>query len=388
MNREFTVPQIERYDVRRLDEIDTPRLLLFDWALQSNRERLATMAAGLANVRMMAKTVKASAVFEEYRRAGMTSIKASCVSEARAIATGTGFGDILIALPLFGPAAEDFLALRKEFPGKRFPLVVANAACAEGLSARADGEIEVYLDVDPGMKRTGVAFGRPTRQLAERIEDLPHLKLSGLHVYDGNVHHDNPHAVRAYAAALMAKIDQTVRALGGEATIREVVTGSSLTSPPHAEAYRAGGYAWRHTVSPGTATLWDSNYNDIMPGAFDYAAAVATRVLDVRPHRGGHLVTTDCGVKLGVSTELGLAHVLGVNGYRAYGRSERFGMLSWLGRDRATGEPVAEGLTEAVGRALLVFPRHICTTVNQYAWALMVRDGEVAERVEIDARDG
>ena len=142
------------------------------------------------------------------------------------------------------------------------------------------------------------------------------------------------------------------------------------------------------TVSPGTAVLWDSYYNDMLPGAFQYAGAVATRILDIRGHRGGHLLTTDCGTKLGVGSELGPAHVLGFGGYKSFAKSERFGMLEWLGFDRAARVPLTHSLEAMLGRVVLVFPKHICTTVNQYAFGFLVRDGRIADTVLVDGRDG
>ncbi len=388
MNREFTVSQIDRYRVHNLDGIETPRLLFYQWALDANRDKLKAICGGFENLRLMFKTCPASALLEPYRRDGLKAVKTACLAEARALAENSGLMDILIAFSCFGPAVDRFLTLRKEFPEKRFFLVVSNLACAQGLSAKADTDIPVYLDIDPGMKRTGAAFGRQAVELADAIASLPHLSVCGLHVYDGNIHHPNPHAIRAYSDRLMAKIDETVSALQDKHDISEVVTSSSITMQFNLEAYRAGSYTWRMTVSPGTAVLWDSNYNDILPGEFSYAAAVATRILDVRRHRDGHFLTTDCGIKLGASVDAGLLHVLGFRGYLPFGKSERFGMLAWLGFDRATGEPAGDSLEEMTGRVVLVFPQHVCTTVSQYAFGLLVRDGKVSDRIFIDGRDG
>jgi D-serine deaminase-like pyridoxal phosphate-dependent protein len=388
MNREFCIAGPERYVVRDLDEVETPRLLLFDWALRANRERLKAASDGFRNVRLMAKTVKASAVFEEYRRDGLTAIKASCVGEARAVVEGTGIKDVLVAFPLYGPAVRSFLALRAENPDRRIAAMVSNRACAEALSDGATDEVEVFLDVDPGMLRTGVAFGPRVGELADVIHSLPRLRLVGLHVYDGQIRHPNAVAVRRYSDALMARIDGIVSALGGPGVIGEAVTSSSITALSNLEAHAAGGYAWHHTVSPGTTVLWDSNYNDLMPGAFEYAAAVAARVVDARPYRDGWILTTDCGHKMGASTDHGVVHVLSVSGFRVFGVNERFGRLLWLGHDRATGAPLDADPTELLGHVVLIFPNHVCPTVNQYSFALRVRDGAIAERVPIDGRDG
>ncbi|NLW49550.1 MAG: hypothetical protein GXY85_01730 [Candidatus Brocadiaceae bacterium] len=388
MNREFCVAGPERYAVRDLDQVETPRLLLFDWALRANRERLKAASDGFRRVRLMAKTIKASAVFEEYRRDGLRAMKASCVSEARAVARGTGIADILVAFPLHGPAVRSFLALRAEHPDRRIAAMVSNRIGAEELSREAADDVDVFLDVDAGMLRTGVAIGAGLLELADLVGRLPRLRAVGLHVYDGQVHHPNAVAVRRYSEALMARIDEMVTALGGPDAVGEVVTSSSVTALSNLGAHAAGGYAWHHTVSPGTTVLWDSNYNDLMPGEFDYAAAVAARVVDARPYRDGWILTTDCGHKMGASTDSGPVHVLNVRGYRVFGVNERFGRLLWLGHDRATDAELDADPSELLGHVVLVFPNHVCPTVNQYAFALRVRDGAIVERVDIDARDG
>lgn len=388
MNREFCIARPERYAVHGLDGIETPRLLLFDWALRANRQKLKAASDGFRQLRLMAKTCKASALLEEYHGDGLDMVKASGVREARVIAQSTGIADILVAFPLYGPAIEVFRRLQREFPDKRFSVVVPNRACARELSDGADTEVDVFLDVDPGMKRMGVAFGQPAVELAGEIAALPRLQLVGLHLYDGQIHMANAEALALYSDRLMDAIDGTIRALGDGHAIREVVTSSSLTAESNLAAHRAGGYPWGHTVSPGTAVLWDSGYNDAMPGAFEYAAAVATRIVDVREHRGTHVLTTDCGHKMGASTDQGPVHVLNVRGYEAFGTSELFGRLVWLGFDRETGEPLEGDPQAMLGRVVLVFPQHVCPTVNQYSFALRVRDGAVAEQVAIDARDG
>ncbi len=173
MNREFCIDRPERYAVRGLDGVETPRLLLFDWALSENRRRLKAMSAGFRQLRLMAKTCKASAILEDYHRDGLEMVKASSVREAQVIAQGTGIADILVAAPLYGPAVERYRGMQTEFPEKRFRVIVPNRLCARGLSEGAEDEVEVFLDVDPGMGRTGVAFGRPAVELAGRSSPSP-----------------------------------------------------------------------------------------------------------------------------------------------------------------------------------------------------------------------
>jgi hypothetical protein len=91
---------------------------------------------------------------------------------------------------------------------------------------------------------------------------------------------------------------------------------------------------------------------------------------------------------MGASTDVGPPHVLNVRGGRPAAAYERFGVWEWLGFDRATREPLDADPGGLLGHVVLAFPRHVCPTVNQYGFALLVKDGGLAGEVAIDARDG
>lgn len=388
MNTEFAVADPQRYLVGGLDDVSTPRLLIFEWALLANLGRLKQMSDGFSKLRLMVKTFKSSEILGYYAEQGLRSIKTSGIGEARCMAANTAVGDILISFPCLGPDAERFHRLREEFPNKSFSTIAGNLESARAVAGSQHAPADIFIDIDPGMKRTGVPFGEPLRLLAGQIASLPGVRIRGLHIYDGHIHHSNQAAVARHSESLMRRIDESVQSLSGICEISEVVTGSSLTARSNIRAHTEGGYSWRHTVSPGTSVLWDSGYNDFLPGAYDYAAAVAARVIDVVYSGGSHILTTDCGHKLGIPTDAGPVHVTNFSGYRHFKSNERHGQFCWLGIDRATGCRVETDLRNAVGKVVLVFPRHVCPTVNQYDYALLVREGRIVQEVRIDARDG
>ncbi|HEY3297455.1 MAG TPA: alanine racemase [Armatimonadota bacterium] len=388
MNKEFQISGLSRYGVCRLDDIETPRPLFFEWAILANLDRIVKTCGSLDNLRLMTKTFKSSAVLKYYVDAGLKAIKASSVREARAMLSNTTIKDVLVSFPLFGHSIDEFLKLCDEYPDRSISVLVNNMACARALAEKAKGKARVFIDIDPGMRRTGVTFGTRLVEFAGDLSSLPNLEVVGLHIYDGNIHHTNPHAVSTYSNSLMGKIDEAVTVLQNTFDITEVVTSSSLTMKSNLLAYSEGKYTWKHTVSPGTSVLWDSNYNDIMPGEYDYACAIAVRIVDVIPNADGHIITTDCGTKFGASVDIGPVHVCSFNGYRFSAGYERYGSFCFLGFDRESGEPLESDLSDAVGKVLLVVPRHVCPTVSQYEYACLVRDGSIAERIDIDARDG
>jgi len=394
MNREFMPVCQGDYLVENAEILPTPRPLFFFDKLEANRNKLLRETGGPDGLRLMAKTVKSPDLLRMYVDAGVTRFKASSVGEAEKALIPAGAKDILVSYPLLGPHVSDYLELCERFPDVRVSALLPNRECAEALSREAQERarsVDIFLDIDPYMHRTGVGFGDPLYRLAETVQALPGLRVTGLHAYDGHIHHDNPHALDIYAENLLRQLDETVRDLEKrDIAIEEVVTSSSITFAAASAAYRSQipAYRWMHTVSPGTCVLWDSNYNDLQAGHFEYAMAVAARVVDVIDRDRAQIVTTDAGVKMGLSPDVGPVHVTAFGGYAAFGGSERHGTFVWLGHDRSTWTPLDSSSRKSVGDVVLLFPRHVCTTLNQYNYGYIVRNGRIAERICIAGRDG
>ena len=394
MNREFSVQNSHHYAVEDLESLYTPRPLLFYDQIIANRQTLIAEAGGPESLRLMAKTVKSPDILKLYTDVGVSRFKASSLREAELSVIPAGAKDILISYPLLGPYVEDYFKLAAKFPDVRLSALISNKECATALSNGAKKqkrETTVYLDVNPHMHRTGVSVGGPLEDLAQFTQSLPGIRIAGLHAYDGHTHHDNPYVLRLYAEKFIALLDRCVTRLRAQGIeIDEVVTSSTLTFASAAEAYRNANPKpnWSHNVSPGTCVLWDTKYNDIQPGHFSYAMAVATRIIDIVDRDGAPLLTTDAGVKMGISPDSGATHVTTLNGYAPFGGSERHGTFVWLGRNRATWSPLDDSIQRKVGDIALLFPPHVCTTLNQYDYGHMIRNGRIAERIEIVGRDG
>ena len=394
MNREFAVPHPENYAAAGLDGVRTPRPIFYYDKILANREKVLSETGGPDGLRLMAKTVKSPEILALYVEVGLRRFKASSLREAERAVIPAGGRDILISYPLLGPYVREFFELCERFPDVQLSALVSNRTNAVALSQEAQSrgrQVPVYLDINPHMHRTGVGFGKPLMDFAVAVQALPCLHIKGLHAYDGHIHHENVWALRLYAQDLIRLLGDTVEQLRQKGIdICEVVTSSSLTFAPTSAAYRRAGqkYDWLHTVSPGTCVLWDSSYNDVQPGHFVYAMAIAARVIDLVERDGAHVLTTDAGVKMGLSPDAGPAHVTTLDGYAPFGGSERHGTFAWLGHDRAAWTPIDLSSRKTVGDVVLLFPRHVCTTLNQYEYGHMVRDGRIAEEIHIAGRDG
>src|ERR1700722_9149990 len=141
-----------------INDLDTPALLLDLDALEHN---VTTMARHFRDRgvewRPHAKAFKCPAIAHMLRRAGAIGVTVAKVSEAEVMAAG-GIEDILIAhLAPLGQAARE-----------------------------AGTTIGVLVDIDLGMKRTGVATAEAAVELAQLISSTSGLRFDGLMGYEGH----------------------------------------------------------------------------------------------------------------------------------------------------------------------------------------------------------
>jgi D-serine deaminase-like pyridoxal phosphate-dependent protein len=231
-----------------------------------------------------------------------------------------------------------------------------------------DWQLDVLLDLDCGMHRSGIAPGPEAEQLYALLHDLPGLHAAGLHAYDGHIH-DRDLAVRTVRceAALAPVLALRERLRESGFSVARLVAGGTPTFPI---------LAARGDVecSPGTSVLWDYGYARALPD-LDYqcSAALLTRVTS-RPL--ANRLCLDLGHKaVGSEMPQPRAIVLGLEDASVVGHSEEHLVLE---TPRARDYPP--------GSVLYALPHHICPTVNLYSEAVLVRAGRAVARWPITAR--
>lgn len=170
-----------------VSELDTPALLIDLVPLQENIDRMAAhfRARGIA-WRPHGKAFKCPAIAHLLRRAGAIGVTVAKVSEAEVMAAG-GIDDILIAHLVVGHSkAARLAALQRQADVKvtvDHPIQVAPLAQA---AREAGTTIGVLVDVDLGMRRTGVASPEAALELARMVSSSPGLRFDGLMGYEGH----------------------------------------------------------------------------------------------------------------------------------------------------------------------------------------------------------
>jgi D-serine deaminase-like pyridoxal phosphate-dependent protein len=359
------------YAIANVEEIPSPALVVYPARARENIARMIRVAGGTARLRPHVKTHKMSEVVRLQLVAGIDKFKCSTIAEAEMVAAAGG-PDVLLAYPQVGPNAARLAALAAAFPAVRFSTIADDAQQIASLSrvfSDAGRSIDVLLDLDTGMHRSGVEPGPAALALYQRIADAPGLRPGGLHVYDGHLRDRDLDARARSVQAAFAPVDtlrEQLQAAGME--VPRVVAGGSPSFPIHARRSDV-------ECSPGTCVFWDSNYRAKLPDLeFEYAALLLTRVVS-KP--GGNRLCLDLGYKaVSPDNPYPRVELLGVPDVELVNHSEEHLAITTPDAGRF-----------AVGDVIYGVPHHVCPTVALHRDAVVVENGRAVARWPVVARD-
>ena len=174
-----------------LEELHTPALVIDLDAFEANLDRMQSHLddAGI-RLRPHTKMHKCPIIARQQVERGAVGVCAAKLAEAEAMCAA-GVDNVLITSPLASvDKLERFIALRSAYPGVQLavdhPETVQHL---DRLSAAHGLVVDVYLDIDPAMGRTGIAAGEPALELAKQVVDTGNLRLFGLQMYAGHCMH-------------------------------------------------------------------------------------------------------------------------------------------------------------------------------------------------------
>jgi D-serine deaminase-like pyridoxal phosphate-dependent protein len=359
------------YSVENVDLIPSPSLLVYPDRIQANLQRMIAMAGGVDRLRPHVKTHKMPQVVRMKRELGITKFKTSTIAEAEMTASAGG-SDILLAYQPVGPNIERFLALAEAFPETRFSTLVDNLETLEQLDRRAGQwkqSVELWIDLDVGMHRSGLPVGPAVHQLYHAINKTMNLRFRGLHAYDGHLMDVDQQLLRKQVAEAFEPVWKLAQSLGEQSgRPTAIVAGGTPTSAilsehPYVE------------VGLGTPVLWDYGQAIICPEQpFESAAVLLTRVVSrIAPNR----LCLDLGHKA-VASEMPQprAYLLGLHEAKPVMHSEEHFVVE---TDRAVEFPP--------GTPIYAVPHHICPSVALHQAAHVVRAGHVVDTWPIEARN-
>ncbi len=273
-----------------------------------------------------------------------------------------GAPDVLLAYQPVGPKIYRLQLLVQKYPKTKFSCLVDNVIIAQSIAttfARENLSLPVFLDLNVGMNRTGIAPGPEALALYQACQQLKGILAMGLHAYDGHLRQPNIDDRQAACDAAFAPVqllaDQIVAA-GYPAPI--LVAGGTPTFPIHAQ--RPG-----VECSPGTFVFWDYGYSTTLTEQpFVFAAMVATRVIS---RIDAQTLCLDLGHKA-IAAENPLPRVVFLNAPDAQpiSQSEEHMVVQ-----------VPATSTYQVGAVFYGIPMHICPTCNLYDKAYVAENNQV-----------
>jgi 3-hydroxy-D-aspartate aldolase len=357
---------------QRLEEVDTPALILDLDAFEANLRTLADSVRGRVRVRTHAKTHKCPEVAKRQMALGAVGACCQKVSEAEAMVEG-GIGDVLVTNEIVGaPKLERLARLAAR---ARLGVCVddaGNVADLEGAAARAGVKLDVYVEMDVGMGRCGVPPGEPVVALARVVAASAHLRFAGLQAYHGRAQHVRTLAERrAIIERAAAQVLSTRKLLEAAGLGCPTVTGAG--SGTFMLEVETG--AWDE-IQPGSYAFMDADYAKNEWAAplprFQHALFVLATVMS---RSGGTRAIVDAGLKAS-SVDSGMPSVWQRAGLRYIQASDEHGFIE-IGPDTAA---------PALGEKLLLVPGHCDPTINLYDWYVGVRKGVVEALWPITAR--
>ncbi|MFI4966171.1 MAG: alanine racemase [Caulobacterales bacterium] len=352
--------------------IPTPAAVLDLDAFDRNLAKMAARAraAGLA-LRPHGKSHKCAAIARRQIAAGAVGICCAKLAEAEAMAAA-GIGAILVTSPIAG-AAQAGRAARLAQDLADFRMVIDHSDGAAEIGAAAQGPIQVLIDVDPGMGRTGVHDAAQAVEVFRAVAAQPNLRLIGVQCYGGHWQHLEGADARAAAVADgMAHLSRVVAALRQAGADIDVVTGGG-TGTFAADA--AQGVLTE--VQPGSYPFMDREYREALradpDGAFEHALTVTATVISANHPQW---VTLDAGLKAFATDgplPVALTPKFADSPYRFFG--DEHGRLM-----RPPGQLVARG--ERVD----FVPPHVDPTLDRYDVIHFVRGEVLVEIAPVEAR--
>lgn len=365
---------VGEYRINNPEEIETPEFLVYEEMVQYNIDQVIRICGFAERVVPHVKTHKSTAVLARQMASGLRSFKCATLREAELLLEN-GVDELIFAYPLIHPKKiHRFLSLKKQYSDVSVKAIVSTPEHLEGLSSavRREGmDLDVYVDLDTGMRRTGVQPGKEAADFYIKAAASKGINVLGIHIFDGqtlytpdlderkqlvNTSIEYMHHVWEHAARNQLDIIDNV--VGGSWSFHLYLGEDNVR------------------VSPGTWVYWDSRNVTMDELPFKIAAVVLGQVVDRDPEMD--TVTTDVGSK-SCSPDQPMSNrftVIGHPNAELSSQSEEHGVIKLNG----------ESLN--VGDFFLAAPGHACTTTVKFPYANVVnRQGDIIGQYDHDARD-
>ena len=374
---------------RGVAEIDTPTLVVDLDAMNRNITRMAEFARK-HNVRWRphAKMHKSVELARLQIKAGAVGVCVQKTGEAEAMVAG-GVHNVYISNEVIAPhKLARVAALAQQLAAHNGQLAIAVdslegvrrlAQAMNDAGGKQRAVIDVFVEIDVGQGRCGVAPGPSALALAREIGKHAALRFAGLQAYQGKAQHLRSAQARRDAISVVVEdAVYTRKLIEAEGIPVDLITGAGTGTLVCEAASGVFG-----ELQAGSFLFMDADYaaneRDPAQPQFEHALFVKTQVIS---SQADHAVC-DAGHK-SHAIDSGLPRVL---------VREPTGELEYLngGDEHGILRPAGGGRrVPEIGRKLWLIPGHCDPTVNLHDYLVGVSggliDGKVERIIRVDAR--
>ncbi len=362
------------YHIEDTSGILSPSIVLFKEIVEQNIRKTIDMVGDPARLRPHCKTHKMVEVAAMVTAASITKQKCATFAEAEMLVQA-GTTDVFLAYNMVGPNIARVVNFRQKYPDVAFSVTADHAQPIAKLGAAcvaAGTDVNVLLDIDTDLHRTGIAMNDHAAALYRLISETPGLTANGLHCYDGHHHQPSADERAAGVTDLWARVTAFRDKLVGEnLPVPRIVAGGTPSFPMYARLDDP-----TIECSPGTCLLQDAgyggNYADLN---FTPAALVLTRVIS-RPTT--NRVTFDVGTKAVASDP--------PKGHRIM-FPDLPDAVAVLQNEEHLVLETSQASQFSPGTTLLAIPTHICPTTALHKEVTVIENGKVSDTWSVIARD-
>lgn len=359
------------YEINNTEGLDTPAIVIYIDRVKKNIQTLIGSIDDVNRLRPHIKTHKSPEVTRLMLDAGIKKFKCATIAEAEMLGL-TEAPDVILAYQPVGPKAKRLSTLMKKYPSTQFSCLIDNEETAAEIADvfLTDGHtIDVYIDLNVGMNRTGIT-PEDAFALFKHGEKLKGIRIVGLHAYDGHLRDVDFYVRKKRCDEAFQKVaDLQQKILSHYNKELTIVAGGSPTFSIHSKRKDV-------ECSPGTFVYWDRGYEQILTEQhYLPAALIVTRVIS-KPTPD--VICIDLGHKA-IASENALAQrvsFLNAPDLTPIGHSEEHMVLKVEG-DR----------NFKVGDILYGVPYHVCPTVSLHDQSAMIENHLVMKYWETISRN-
>lgn len=318
------------------------------------------------------KTHKIPELAKRQLALGASGITVAKLGEAE-VMFNAGITDILIAYPIFGGGKAEKLAdlaTRADITVALDSFEVAREISQEATKRHV--HVGILIEIDVGFRRCGIADPAALLRLAQKINDLPNLDLSGVMFFPGHlqVGADERARLRAEVNDLLSRSVEKLEQAG--IPVSTVSGGSTPTALEGHLFYRVD------EIRPGMYIFNDRSMVGIgVAGVDDCALSVITTVVSTSV--SGRAII-DGGSKTFSSDLSGAGPGFGLI------KADPDAGLERLSEEHGHLNISSSAHTYRVGERLAIIPNHVCTTVNMHNRIYGVRGERVETLWEVAGR--